>query len=214
MSDFLAPDSGRRLDPPPEAFRRLDCTRCGTPLPGGALVAGQWSCGGCAAALEVWAFPALWQGPAAATPGEALSVEGEAACFYHPHKRAAVVCDGCGRYLCALCDVPLGDAHYCPGCLETGKRKPTAASLDTQRTLWDQIALSVAILPMLIFYVTIVTAPIAIVVAIRHWKTPGSLVRRSRWRFVVAMAIGAVQLLGMAALILALVCAWRSKAAQ
>jgi len=203
VSDRLAPDD-----------RRLDCTRCGTALPGGALVAGRWTCGGCGAVLDVWAFPALWQGPPAATPGEALSIEGEAACFYHPQKRAAVVCDGCGRYLCDLCDVPLGAAHYCPSCLEGGKRKPSAATLDTQRTLWDQIALSVAVLPMLIFYVTLVTAPIAIILGIRHWNTPGSLVRSSRWRFVVAIGIGALQLVGMALLIVGLAATLRSKAAQ
>lgn len=209
----MAPADGRRLDlTTPDSSRCLDCTRCGTPLPGAALVAGRWTCGGCEALLDVWAFPALWQAPPSATPGEALSVEGEAACFYHPHKRAAVVCDGCGRYLCSLCDVLVGDAHYCPGCLETGKLKTTAASLETQRTLWDQIALSLAVLPMLVFYMTVLTAPIAIVLGIRHWKTPGSLVRRSRWRFVVAIALGALQLIGMTALIVGMVFAFKSKA--
>lgn len=188
----------------------LACTRCGTALPGAALAAQAWTCFGCGSELEVWAFPALWRGPAAPA-GASLAAEGEAACFHHPHKRADFVCEGCGRFLCALCEVELAGAHYCPSCLEAGQRATTATSLETQRTLWDQVALSLAVLPLLIFYLTVFTAPIAIAIALRHWRTPGSIVRRSRWRFVVAIVVGGLELAGMAALFLGLYGAWRAR---
>ena len=35
----------------------------------------------------------------------ASALDGEASCYFHAHKRAAVPCDGCGRFLCSLCDL-------------------------------------------------------------------------------------------------------------
>ena len=192
----------------------LPCPHCKRVLgPEAWIDAGHATCPTCDKEFEFFGFPALTATAEKIAPQTAV-LAADSVCFFHAENRAEAVCDGCGRYLCGLCDVPLGDAHYCPSCLETGKRKPTAATLDTQRTLWDQIALSLAVLPMLIFYLTIITAPIAIVLGIRHWKTPGSLVRRSRWRFVVAIGLGAIQLVGMALLIVGLVAALRSKAAR
>jgi hypothetical protein len=53
--------------------------------------------------------------------------------------------------------------------------------------------------PMLLIWVTVVTAPIALYLAIRHWNSPLSLVRRSKIRFILAMAISGLQMLGWAA---------------
>ena len=79
--------------------------------------------------------------------------------------------------------------HFCPACLETGKTKGRIKSLDNQRTLYDSIALSLAVLPILIFYFTIITAPMALFVAIRYWKTPQSILRRTRIRAIAAIVI-------------------------
>ena len=76
--------------------------------------------------------------------GEAIVVEGEAACFYHPGKRATVPCGVCGRFLCALCDLELNGRHVCPACLETSRRKGDLRNLDTRRMLYDSAALSLA----------------------------------------------------------------------
>ncbi len=188
---------------------KLDCTGCGASLPVSALAARQWTCATCGAELEIAAFPALWRPPDAPARAEPLASDSEAACFYHPAKRASVACDGCGRFLCPLCDVEVGGGHFCPACLEAGARPHGVPRLETQRTLWDRIALSVAILPTLLFYVTLITAPIAIFLSIRHWRSPRSLVAPSRWRFVVATAVATVQLIGMTALIVGLVAALR-----
>ncbi|MBP7243486.1 hypothetical protein [Amaricoccus sp.] len=182
----------------------LACSGCSSPLPVAALAAREWECASCAAKLELRIFPALWEAAAPADPGRALSSDSDAACFFHAAKRADVACDACGRFICSLCAVEFAGDSYCPACFESGKRREGAPSLETHRTLWDRVALAVAVLPMLIFYVTLVTAPVAIFLAIRHWKSPGSLLGRSRWRFVVAIVLGSLQLLGMAALIVGL----------
>ena len=70
-----------------------------------------------------------------------------------------------------------------------------------ERTLWDSVALSLATYPMLIFYLTIFTAPAAIFVALRHWKSPRSLVPRTRFRFVLALLFAGAQVVGWAVLV-------------
>ena len=53
--------------------------------------------------------------------------------------------------------------------------------------LYDKIALALAVYPMLLFYLTFFTAPMAIFVAIRYWKAPASILPRTRIRSVIAI---------------------------
>jgi hypothetical protein len=79
--------------------------------------------------------------------------------------------------------------------METGKKKGRIVNLDRQRVLYDSVALKLAVFPMIIFYFTLVTAPIALYLAIHHWKSPTSLVRRTKIRFIFAMALAGLQIL-------------------
>lgn len=154
-------------------------------------------CPACAAPVLVEIFPALFRklgnGPAA----EALLTETEASCFYHPQKKAVRPCEGCGRFICALCDCELHSQHFCPQCIETGKTKGKIKSLDSQRTLYDSIALALAVIPVVLFifvYFTFITAPLALFVAIRYWKAPQSILRRSKFRLVLAIILAVLEI--------------------
>ena len=140
------------------------------------------SCPGCGDPLQVEVFPALFR-RCLPVKGETI-IESESSCFYHPQKKAVVPCQGCGRFLCALCDCELRGQHFCPACLEVGQ-KGKIKSLENQRTLYDGIALSLAILPLLIFYFTMVTAPMALYVAIRYWNAPRSIVHRTKISYML-----------------------------
>jgi hypothetical protein len=184
------------------SIARLTCTRCRTVLPWEMANTGAMhACAGCRAPVGVELFPAFFRGLVAGTAADRLQAEGESACFYHPQSRAVVPCDGCGRFLCGLCDVELDGRHLCPNCVETGRRKGRLTNLEHRRVLYDNIALGVALLPLLIWPVTLVTAPMAVFLALRYWKAPTSLVRGSRVRLVAAMVIGAAQLVGWALLV-------------
>lgn len=173
------------------------CTGCCNPLPGELYNSGKESlCGNCGARLGVEAFPALFRGTGPLKSGEALSVENEASCFYHPHKKAAALCSACGRFLCTLCETDLAGRCLCPSCIDQGRANEGIEQLVTQRTLYDSLALSTAVLPLLFFPITAVTAPIAIFLAIRYWKRPGSILPRSKFRFVLAIIIALAQLAG------------------
>ena len=122
--------------------------------------------------------------------------EGISSCFYHEQKKAVLHCDGCGRFLCALCDVEFGGQHLCPNCLQAGKKNGKLTTLDSNRTLWDSAALVTCLVPLIVWPLTIATAPIAIGLAITSFYKPGSLVPRTRLRAVLAIALALLQLLG------------------
>src|SRR5687767_9158321 len=93
------------------------CGKCRTPLPDEFINADELlPCPSCATGVRTHLFPAFFREAAKGTSGEAVGGESEAGCFYHAEKRASVVCGSCGRYLCALCDMELDGAHYCPSC--------------------------------------------------------------------------------------------------
>jgi hypothetical protein len=159
-------------------------------------------CPACGVSLQTEVFPALFRKASAGPSAEAILIDGESSCFYHPQKKAAVACDSCGRFLCALCDCPMQGQHFCTTCLQAGKSKGKIKSLENERTLYDSIALSLAILPLIIFYFSLLTAPLTLFVAIRYWKAPGSIVRRTKIRFIVAIFIALLEIAGWATLII------------
>jgi hypothetical protein len=173
----------------------VSCIKCNASLLSdvfntGALV----SCPGCGASSQVEVFPALFRATAPGTAGETILTEGEAGCFYHPRKRAIIPCHACGRFLCGLCDVELHGQHLCPVCLEIGSRKGKLTSLENHRILYDSAALSVAILPILVWPLTVFTGPMAVFMGFRYWDAPSSVVPRTKVRLVLAIMIGLIQI--------------------
>ncbi|MGB8355533.1 MAG: hypothetical protein WCD79_16665 [Chthoniobacteraceae bacterium] len=147
-------------------------------------------------------FPALFRPLGVGSTGEAVASAEEAACFYHPQKRALVPCDSCGRFLCALCDVELNGQHLCPNCLQTGRKKGKLRNLENERVRYDRLALTTSLAPLLLWPVTLITAPIAIFLSIRHWNSPSSLVHGyTRLRFVLAILISLAEIGGWVAFI-------------
>lgn len=167
----------------------VPCARCEAPLPEWDLAIRPVTlCGSCSSYNEAYVFPAAFQAAAPAHPE--LALEGEAACFDHPGKRAVAACRQCGRFVCQLCAVEFSAAIWCPSCVAAGAGAAKGASLDASRTLYDSIVLAAPLLSLIIWPATIVAGPAAIVLAILKWRAPLSLVRRSRWRFVAGSLIG------------------------
>jgi hypothetical protein len=175
----------------------LACPKCQTPWPMDmTTLAELQACPGCMRYVRVTPFPALLSDEIRASHPEKIVIEGEASCFYHPDKRAVIPCNSCGRFLCALCDVALGDRHLCPGCLETGRSKGKLTELETGRTLWDSMALTLAFFPLVCIWPSLLFAPIALILAIYAWRKPSSIVRRSKWRLWVAIVASLLQIVG------------------
>lgn len=150
-------------------------------------------CPSCQSLLDIEVFPALLAAPTAAFP-EPILVEGESSCFYHPDKKAAIVCQGCGRFLCALCDLEVNDRHVCPVCLETGQKKAKFKDLENTRILWDRMAISVAVLPLIFIWTSIIGAPVALYLVLRYRKAPCSITGKSNIDFILAAVLAVLQI--------------------
>jgi hypothetical protein len=174
----------------------IACPKCKIQLPGDLLNAGMVNCYSCDLQFQAHVFPALFRKIEPGQAGETVLIDTDATCFYHTQKKAVVPCDGCGRFLCALCDMQLNDQHLCPRCLEGGVKRGKMKNLQNRRVMHDSIALSTAILPLIVFYLTFITAPLALYYCIRHWNSPSSLVPRSKARFVIAVIVASLQLVG------------------
>ncbi len=169
-------------------MKALEMDRVNTPEP--------LPCPSCGTPVQALVFPAMFRELPTGTAGEKLLVADEAGCFFHPKKKAVVPCDACGRFLCALCDVDFNGRHLCPLCLESGQKKRKIKNLEKHRTIYDSIVLYMAVLPMFTVWLTLITAPLTIVMAIRYWKAPSSILPRTKIRFIAAMGIAALQVAG------------------
>lgn len=185
--------------------RLLACTKCRASLPPALYNAPDLRpCPACGAWTQVEVFPAALRPPGPGTVGEAVMVEGEASCFYHPAKKAVLPCESCGRFLCAVCDVEMNGVHLCPACVESGKKKGRLKQLENRRTLYDSLALAVAVYPMILVWPTLIGAPASIYIAIRYWNAPSSVVPRSKWRAILAIVLALLQIVGWIGIFIAI----------
>lgn len=177
------------------------CPSCQNSLPGALCNIGSVAhCPACDSAIQVEIFPAFFKPVSAGQKAETLLEEGVSSCFYHSQKKAVVPCDACGRFLCALCDLDFNGRHLCPACLQSGKKKGDLPELENRRTIYDSAALTTALLPLLMWPVTLVTAPLTIFLAILSFRRPSSLIPRTRIRAWLALMFGLLQIAGWVAL--------------
>lgn len=174
------------------------CTKCKAGLPDELLNSVEASfCPNCDAELQIEIFPALFRTLEVGRAGERILVDGESSCFYHPQKKAVIPCEVCGRFLCALCDVELDGRHLCPGCLESGKKKGQLKQLENQRVLYDRMALILATIPLLLFFwPSLLGAPAALWIVIRHRNDPPTIRGGSKVRFWIAAVLAVLQIIG------------------
>ncbi|WP_157837121.1 hypothetical protein [Geminisphaera colitermitum] len=148
-------------------------------------------CPRCERVVTLVPFPALRASPRVVR-AQALVAEGEASCFFHATNQAATVCDDCGRFLCAVCAVEFSGETLCPSCISARREK--SARMVSSRVTYDSLAFLLALVPLLMFWMTCVTAPVALGLAIYGWRKPPSLVRGGRWRLVAAMILASVEI--------------------
>ena len=140
-------------------------------------------------------FPSVNRSIQAGPASERVLAEGEAACFYHAEKRAVVPCNGCGRFLCAVCDIELQGKHFCPACVESGAIKGGIPELERGRRRYDHMIWSLLILPLpLCMFVVPFTASMALVLVFLKWRSATSLVANVRVRLTLGAGLAFVEL--------------------
>lgn len=150
-------------------------------------------CPVCRTRQQIILFAALTQEPKKGVAAE-IVIDDNATCINHPDKAAAILCDCCGAYICKLCEIEIDNQHLCPRCFNNNTDK--IVTLNKRTILHDSSALSLALLPILIWPVTCLSAPIAIFYALFYWNKIDTPYKRGKWRFVLACLIATGQLIG------------------
>jgi hypothetical protein len=178
----------------------VPCSSCGLQLPEWELTSSEAStCPDCGTEHQVKMFPAALR---VAPPTMFQSAaEGEATCFDHPGSRAVASCAQCGRFVCQLCLTDLMGNSYCPSCVAAGLSKAPRRDLASSRVAYDSIALAAAVGPLLFFPITILTGPVTVFLAFHYWKRPLAWMHANRWRFVIGILIGLLEVGGLGWLI-------------
>ena len=190
------------------------CSSCGYGIADALLLrTGSANCPTCSKQVQVTLLPALYKASLQHPPAlpEQPPAPGEPACFYNPNRRATKVCDHCGVFVSDAWAAKWGSQTVCLKCIEDLRSKHKDTRFEAKRTLWDNIALLLAVGPwvlagMLIatfflypfgfmcILLTVITAPASIFVALRYWNAPRSLVPRGRGRLVLALSLSLVQM--------------------
>ncbi len=167
-------------------------------------------CPSCRAILTAFAFPAQVEEQRAAFPEPAVE-GGEATCFFHARNKAFVPCDQCGRFLCTLCHVGIAGQNWCPSCIELQRRYGRLAWLDKRRVMYDNLALLLALGPIVLlpfWPLAIITAPATIVVVFFFWRKLTSLVPRTKARFIVAGVLAGLELVALVLILMSAIANW------
>lgn len=171
---------------PPTAPGTVACPECGGNV--APIEAGWQSCPYCEKRLQIRLWPV-----ARHKTNVAAAMPDQATCFFHPEKAFQTCCQGCGRFVCALCDLQLGAEHVCPTCFERGRADTqlggNKAEWRHRDVLYDSIALTIGWAWIIFWPVIVAAIPAAIVLHVKFRKAPHSyLLPRSGWRFWVAYA--------------------------
>ena len=159
-------------------------------------------CPRCRTIQKVVLFAALEKEYEKGVEAEAV-LEDNAACLNHPDKAAAALCDSCGAYICNLCEIAVEEQHLCPGCFNNNFSK--IATLNKRTVLHDSCALNIAVLSILVWPISIFTAPFTIGWSLFYWNKVKTPYRRSKWRFVVACLLASIQLIGWGLLFVSII---------
>ena len=192
----------------------LSCPRCSRRLEAARFASGQSArCPTCNSEVEAYIFPAFeWD--AVSRPEILLAREGEAVCFFHSRYRAISPCDNCGRFLCGTCLITVGSRRLCAECLSHARRQKDQDGLVNHAPLFDNVALILVILPtvsVVFGFLTILSAPVSLFLALVYWSRQWSLLPRSRVRFVIAIILAILLMAGWAALLYYLITNLRSR---
>jgi hypothetical protein len=176
----------------------ISCTRCRRVIPPDAYNLGRPApCPACRQLVQVEAYPAILAGPAVGWRSETILTDGQASCFHHARKKAAVACDRCGRFLCSLCATELGQRLLCLDCykqeLSGESVRADGPSASRQFTRYDNMALILSVLP-----ICGLTALAALFLAIGFWNKRTSVLPQSHVRGALAILLSLGQLVGWA----------------
>jgi len=174
----------------------ITCPRCASPLSPQVFDAhSEVSCHLCGLVMTARLYPRFFKAGDVQKSVPEVAMGNESSCYFHPEKLAVSLCSECGRFLCSLCELNIESRIVCPTCLEKLDQEKRVSTFTNEVTFRDAIALSLAVLPILFWPITIITAPLTLFYIWRHFKEPKQyVIPRKRWRFYLAGLIAGMQI--------------------
>lgn len=178
----------------------IKCPTCGHPIEAGLYNLGNdaIACQVCNSKLTLHALPALYRQDKYS--GEALMARlDDAVCFYHEGKKAEQVCDDCGRFLCGLCVLPIGEETLCSACIEKRRKQEGMHALKPREMRYDKFAAALAFISVILIFFwgfSLVPALASIFIAFRFWTRKPALARGFKVRMVSAILISVLSSVG------------------
>ncbi len=232
MNEDMSTPTIEGAGPPPTG---ATCAVCGAGFGGPELRAmhgAHAACTACGAEMRAAVFPAAARAVSQGEAGEPLVDPSESPCFFHEDRRANTACVRCGRFVCALCELPMPPGPYCPECLDSVAETGEADWLKTEWTLDGTLALAIAAAPLMLIWLTgllvlpisvdvglaamagflgfpaLVTGPIAIFLGFRARRADTGPIGPGRWHAGLAILLGALQLVLLVVGMVGLMGAW------
>lgn len=170
--------------------------------------AAESSCLACNKVVRVRMFPALRPAPPVPPPmpGDRPG-EGETACFYNPERKATATCEQCGVFISEAWKAKWGARTLCLRCLEKLHAEKRGHQFESQRWMWDNIVLGLALLPLtlIVWWTGFIAAPAAVILGIWAWRKPTSIVPRGKARMAIGLTLASAEVIGILVLIYILV---------
>jgi hypothetical protein len=170
----------------------LSCPQCSEPLAVSLFAQGQpGRCPACYSQVEAYIFPEFDPAPVS-DRGIPLAQEHEAVCYFHSRYSATAPCDHCGRFLCEICTINVGNRKLCAECLSQLRKQRDETGLVHYAALFDNVALFLVTAPVItifFWFFTIFSAPVSLVLSFYYWSRQWNLVPRPRFRFVIAILL-------------------------
>ena len=145
-------------------------------------------CPVCRSEVRMTMFPRFYRDPPRQIDST-LASDDEAVCSFYPELRAEKVCDACGCLMSQKASVKWGDKDYCLPCLYRLREEKKDAAFVARARLYDNRALALVawFAPL-----SLLTAPVALFLLLRHRKGNQSFVPRSaaRWWLAFLLTVG------------------------
>ncbi|MEM7600976.1 MAG: hypothetical protein AAF357_06125 [Verrucomicrobiota bacterium] len=156
-------------------------------------------CPVCQSEVDIHVFPRLFREPIKRIETRIVD-EGESACAFFPELKAEKVCDSCGCLMSEKAVVYWGDDEVCLPCLHRLREEDKSLPFLPKAALNDNRALA---LVTLLAPLSLITAPVALVLLFRHRKAKNSIFPRGRWRWWLALVLSVGLIIGWTFILIA-----------
>ena len=125
-------------------------------------------------------FPALFKPFEKGVSAEQLIEDTEASCYNHQSKKAVASCASCGIYVCALCEIAKGDKKLCSNCFNQNVSGTQKDDLIREYVQYSSVASSILVFSFLIWPLSIILGPFALIYSIKFFNKPEGFFRGTR----------------------------------